>query len=83
MTDEPKKDPILSRVLRSKTIETVHNVRIEEDQPKKKNPAAVSLGRRGGKAWARSLTPEQMREAMRRAARIRWERYRAAKDPPG
>ena len=27
--------------------------------PKKKNPAAVSLGKRGGKAGAKKLTPEQ------------------------
>lgn len=46
-----------------------------------KDPAAVDLGRRGGKkggpATARSMTPEQRREAARKAARIRWDRDRA------
>jgi len=38
----------------------------------KKNQAAVQLGRRGGKATAKKLTPEQRKEAARRAARARW-----------
>jgi len=41
-----------------------------------KDPAAVSLGRRGGlkggKARAEKLTPEQRSESARRAARTRW-----------
>jgi len=39
----------------------------------RKNPAAVSLGRRGGKATARKLTPEQRSASARHAvlARIR------------
>lgn len=41
-----------------------------------KDPAAVELGRRGGKkggpARARRMTPEQRREAARKAARGRW-----------
>jgi hypothetical protein len=37
-----------------------------------KNPAAVALGRKGGKATARKLTPEQRRESARRAAQARW-----------
>src|SRR5579872_7503105 len=39
---------------------------------KRKNPAAVSLGRRGGKATARSLTPAQRSKMARNAARARW-----------
>lgn len=42
-----------------------------------KNPAAVSLGRRGGlkggKARAESLTPEKRSEIARKAAAARWE----------
>jgi hypothetical protein len=42
-----------------------------------KDPAAVSLGRRGGlkggKARAGKLTPEQRKAIARKAARIRWE----------
>jgi hypothetical protein len=45
---------------------------------RKKNPAAVALGklggRKGGKARAERLTPEQRREIARKAARARWDR---------
>jgi hypothetical protein len=41
-----------------------------------KDPAAVALGRRGGlkggKARAASMTPEQRREAAKKAAAARW-----------
>jgi hypothetical protein len=37
-----------------------------------KNSAAVELGRRGGKARARKLTPEEHREAARKAVEARW-----------
>ena len=43
---------------------------------KKKNPAAVALGRKGGKkggpARAVKLTPEQRTESARRAVQARW-----------
>jgi len=41
-----------------------------------KNPAAVELGRRGGKARARKLTPEERREAARKAVEARWAKQR-------
>ncbi len=52
----------------------------DEDKPEPaddgKDPAAVSLGRRGGlkggKARAAKLTPEQRSEIARRAAATRW-----------
>jgi len=41
-----------------------------------KDPAAVALGRKGGlkggKARAASMTPEQRKDASRRAAQARW-----------
>lgn len=47
-------------------------------KPKKKNAAAVALGRKGGlkggKARAESLSPEQRSEIARNAAVKRWER---------
>ncbi len=47
-----------------------------EELPKEKNPAAVALGRLGGKkggpARAAKLTPTQRREIARKAARTRW-----------
>ncbi len=52
----------------------------EGDKPEPdfgKNPAAVALGRLGGKkggaARAATLTPEQRREIARRAAQARWQ----------
>jgi len=55
------------------------------DEPKRpdpelpaKNPAAVELGRlggkKGGRARATKLTPEQRSEIARKAARARWNR---------
>ncbi len=44
--------------------------------PPEKDPAAVALGRKGGlkggKARAASMTPEQRREAAKKAAAARW-----------
>jgi hypothetical protein len=37
-----------------------------------KDPAAVSLGRRGGKARVRKQTPQQRTESARNAAIARW-----------
>ena len=36
---------------------------------KKKNPAAVALGKKGGKARKRSLTPEQLSEIGRKGGK--------------
>jgi len=48
----------------------------EPETPPEKNPAAVELGRlgglKGGKARAKSLSPERRREIARKAARARW-----------
>ena len=41
-----------------------------------KNSAAVELGRLGGKARARKLTPEQRQEAARKAVEARWAKQR-------
>jgi hypothetical protein len=46
---------------------------------RKKNPAAVELGRRGGLARGKKLSPEELSEQNRRAAMIRWARERAKK----
>jgi hypothetical protein len=49
---------------------------IEEDidTPEKegKDPAAVSMGKRGGKARAQAMTPERRAEIAKRAAEKRW-----------
>jgi len=45
-----------------------------------KNPAAVELGRlggrKGGKARAEKLSPERRKEIARKAARARWDKKR-------
>ena len=47
-------------------------------KPKKKNPAAVALGRagglKGGKARAASLTAKQRSEIAQKGAKARWEK---------
>jgi hypothetical protein len=52
----------------------------EYDPYQGKNPAAVELGRlggkKGGKARAAKLTPEERSEAARKAAAARWNRSR-------
>ena len=46
---------------------------IEEDlEDDGKDRAAVELGRKGGKARAEKLTPEERSEIARRAAKTRW-----------
>jgi len=46
-------------------------------RPRRKNPAAVALGRRGGRvggpARAAALSPERRREIARKAAEKRWQ----------
>lgn len=41
-----------------------------------KNPAAVALGRRGGRAYVKNTTPEQRTEAARKAVKARWAKAR-------
>jgi hypothetical protein len=43
----------------------------------KKNPAAVQLGRKGGKATAKKLTPKERTEAARKAAKARWAKTKS------
>lgn len=76
MPDRSRKRP---RDLNSLAASIVNDA-TAEDKPEPaddgKDPAAVSLGRRGGlkggKARAAKLTPEQRSEIARRAASARW-----------
>jgi len=51
---------------------------------RKKDPAAVALGRKGGKkggpARAAKLSPEQRSESARKAVRARWAKAKAGSD---
>ena len=46
----------------------------------KKDPAAVALGRKGGKATAKNRTAEERSEAARKAVLARWAKQK--KSPP-
>jgi hypothetical protein len=54
---------------------------LPECQPDARNPAAVELGqlggKKGGKARAEKLTPEERREIARRAAQTRWRKAKS------
>jgi hypothetical protein len=39
-----------------------------------KNPAAVALGRRGGKKYAENTTPKRRKEIAQGAAQARWSK---------
>jgi len=43
---------------------------------KEKNPHAVALGRRGGKARLQKLTPERRSEIARKAVLTRWAKHK-------
>ena len=57
---------------------TKEDVPLDIEEESKKNPAAVELGRlggkKGGKARAEKLTPEQRKEIAQRAAQARWSK---------
>jgi hypothetical protein len=65
------------RIVREATSEPIPITSVK----KRKNPAAVSLGRMGGlksgKARMEKLTPEQRRQLASNAARKRWAREKA------
>jgi hypothetical protein len=52
---------------------------VDEDASSKpedegKDPAAVSMGKRGGKARAQAMTPERRAEIAKKAAAKRWQK---------
>ena len=47
---------------------------------KEKDPNAVALGRKGGKARLRTMTPERRQEIARKAIAARWARAKMKKD---
>ncbi len=72
----PKRSSSSKRLDANQIARNVVALATGEEQPHKKNPAAVSLGRRGGlkggKARAASLTPERRSEIAKKAAAKRW-----------
>ena len=66
---------------RAKLIVDIATGEAEDENPDEgKNPAAVALGRlggkKGGKARAKKLTAEQRREIARKAAESRWAKHK-------
>jgi len=45
-------------------------------RPKKKNPAAVALGRKGGRNSRVNLTPEERKQLAQKAAAARWAKQK-------
>lgn len=54
------------------TVAKIATGEIEETTEDGRNAAAVALGRKGGKARASKLTPEQRSEIAKKAAAKRW-----------
>jgi hypothetical protein len=47
--------------------------RVPSPEDKGKDPAAVALGRRGGKARAEAMSKKRRKEIAQKAARARWK----------
>lgn len=64
------------RVVEQAIGESLKPRKIVQFPPRKKNAAAVALGKlggmKGGRARAAKLTPEERREIAQRAAKARW-----------
>lgn len=62
-------------IARAVKVAKIATGEIEEDKPEDegKDKAAQSLGRRGGKARAEKMTPEQRSEIAKKAAEKRWK----------
>jgi hypothetical protein len=51
---------------------------LKRTMAKTKDPAAVALGKKGGKARAKKLTPEELSEQGRKAVQTRWAKAKKA-----
>jgi len=85
MPDPSSKKPKRPRDLNvlAKTIVDIATEGEPAEEPSDKNPHAVALGRlggkKGGKARADKLTPEQRKEIARKAAKARWGKQQEEK----
>ncbi len=73
-----KKRPRDTNQLAKRVVDLATGEAEEPVEKSTKNPAAVELGRlggkKGGKARAEKLTPEQRKEIARKAAEARWRK---------
>jgi hypothetical protein len=78
MPDRSRKRPRDPNELARQIVDEATGEAEPYDPDEGKNPAAVALGRKGGlkggKARAAKLTPEERREAARKAAAARWSK---------
>jgi hypothetical protein len=76
MTKKPKRPRDANQLAKFITDVATGEEELPELKDDGKNPAAVALGRlggkKGGKARAASLTPKQRSEIAKKAARKRW-----------
>lgn len=74
MTPKRPRDPnqLAKRIIDIATGETSDRDPTPEEEGK--DPAAVALGKKGGKARADAMTPERRAEIAKRAAEKRWRR---------
>jgi hypothetical protein len=76
MTDHPKRQRDPNQLAKS-IIDIATGQKPDRDptpEEEGKDPAAVELGKRGGRARAESMTAEQRSEIARRAAEQRWKK---------
>jgi len=75
METKIKKHKDLNQLAKSITDQATGEIP-KQEPPKKKNPAAVALGRlgglKGGKARAKKLSPERRKEIAKKAIEARW-----------
>lgn len=78
MTRNPKRPRDPNQL--AKLIVDIATGAVKEPKEKKKNPAAVALGRLGGKvggkARAESLSPKRRKEIAKEAAKKRWAKHK-------
>jgi len=91
MPDRPRKKrprdlSLLARQIVEEAMGEPLQPKPETETPAKedtRNPHAVALGRlggkKGGKARAAKLTPEERKEAAKKAADARWQKFRNSK----
>jgi hypothetical protein len=62
------------KVTKIATGDIEESIHAREKEGKDKDPAAVSMGKRGGKARAEKMTPERRAEIAKKAAEKRWSK---------
>jgi hypothetical protein len=79
MPDRSRKRPRDPSQLAKLVVDLATGIEQEAEEPSGKDPAAVALGRKGGKkgglARAKSLSKKERIDIARKAARARWKSH--------